>query len=100
MAQTTSQKGNKKLSGKITAQKKIYPLKHKSGRKVPGFIPPMLAKETRDAFDDKEWIFEIKWDGYRAIADLSKTNLRFYSRNGNSFEFVYPEITEALKKLN
>lgn len=32
----------------------------------------MLAKSSDDAFDHEDWIFEIKWDGYRAIADLSK----------------------------
>ncbi len=29
----------------------------------------MLAKEAEKPFDDKDWIFEIKWDGYRAIAE-------------------------------
>lgn len=32
----------------------------------------MLAKLSDEAFDDKDWVFEIKWDGYRAIADLSR----------------------------
>ncbi|MCL8535703.1 DNA ligase D [Chryseobacterium gallinarum] len=45
----------------------------------------MLAKLTEKAFDDKDWIFEIKWDGYRAIADLRHDQPLFYSRNGISF---------------
>lgn len=45
----------------------------------------MLAKLSEDAFNDKDWIFEIKWDGYRAIADLSHETPLFYSRNGISF---------------
>lgn len=44
----------------------------------------MLAKPHPEAFDDEDWVFEIKWDGYRAIADLSDEPL-FYSRNGISF---------------
>lgn len=32
----------------------------------------MLAKSSDEAFDHEDWIFEIKWDGYRAVADLSK----------------------------
>ncbi len=32
----------------------------------------MLAKPSDKAFDDEDWVFEIKWDGYRAITDLSK----------------------------
>jgi len=30
----------------------------------------MLAKETKEVFDDDDWLFEIKWDGYRAIAEI------------------------------
>jgi bifunctional non-homologous end joining protein LigD len=45
----------------------------------------MLCKVSDKAFDDKEWAFEIKWDGYRAIADLSKDDIRLYSRNGIDF---------------
>lgn len=40
----------------------------------------MLAKPFEKAFDDKDWVFEIKWDGYRAIKEAL-----FYSRNGTSF---------------
>ncbi|QIY92155.1 DNA ligase D [Chryseobacterium gallinarum] len=45
----------------------------------------MLAKLAEKAFNDKDWIFEIKWDGYRAIADLRLDQPLFYSRNGISF---------------
>lgn len=45
----------------------------------------MLATSFEKAFDDENFIFEIKWDGYRAIADLSSKKTQFYSRNGISF---------------
>ncbi|WP_073066748.1 DNA ligase D [Chryseobacterium oranimense] len=54
----------------------------------------MLAKSYEKAFDDEDWIFEIKWDGYRAIADLSHKNLLFYSRNGISFLSKFERVTE------
>lgn len=54
----------------------------------------MLAKSSEDAFDDEDWIFEIKWDGYRAVADLSKKQPLFYSRNGISFLSKFSSITE------
>jgi bifunctional non-homologous end joining protein LigD len=60
---------------------------------------PMLAKETDEPFDDNEWIYEIKWDGYRAIAEINKGNVRLYSRNGNNFENTYPVIADQLKKI-
>ena len=35
---------------------------------LPGFIEPMLATLATKAFDDPDWLFEIKWDGYRVQA--------------------------------
>lgn len=63
------------------------------------FIQPMLAKETEEPFDDTEWLFEIKWDGYRAIAEVSKSEVKLYSRNGNTFENSYPVVVSELKRL-
>lgn len=54
----------------------------------------MLAKSHDEAFDDEDWIFEIKWDGYRAIADLSKDNPLFYSRNGISFLSKFEKVSQ------
>jgi len=59
----------------------------------------MLAKETDEPFDAKDWIFEIKWDGYRAIAEVNKEKVRLYSRNGNSFMENYPVVVEQLSKM-
>ncbi len=59
----------------------------------------MLAKETPKPFDDKDWLFEIKWDGYRAIAEVNKNKIALYSRNGLNFQLAYPIIVEQLKKL-
>ncbi|MEO6491103.1 MAG: DNA ligase D [Ferruginibacter sp.] len=59
----------------------------------------MLAKETDIPFDGKDWIFEIKWDGYRAIAEVGKKEIRLYSRNGNSFLERYPLLTDWLRKI-
>lgn len=57
----------------------------------------MLAKLGNEAFDDEDWLFEIKWDGYRGIADLSDDNYQFYSRNGvsylNKFESIVTEFS-------
>ena len=59
----------------------------------------MLAKETEEAFDDTEWLYEIKWDGYRAIAEINKGHVKLYSRNGNTFENSYPVVISELKKV-
>src|SRR5690606_41218536 len=54
----------------------------------------MLAKVGEAPFNDKEWLFEIKWDGYRAIADLRQKQPLFYSRNGISFLQKFAEVAE------
>lgn len=59
----------------------------------------MLAKETDKPFDDKGWIFEIKWDGYRAVAEKNGSQISIYSRNGLDFTQTYPIVLEQLKAI-
>jgi bifunctional non-homologous end joining protein LigD len=68
-------------------------------RKLEDYIPAMLAKETIAPFSGEDWIYEIKWDGYRAIAEINMGGVKLYSRNGNSFLSSYPEIVDELSKL-
>lgn len=60
----------------------------------------MLAKETSQPFDDKHWLFEIKWDGYRAITEKNRNDISLYSRNGLSFQQTYPVVVDQLKNIN
>ena len=59
----------------------------------------MLAKLHEGAFDDPNWIYEIKWDGYRAIAEVAGNKSRLYSRNGLNFADEYAIVFDELKKL-
>ncbi|MBV8328139.1 DNA ligase D [Chryseobacterium sp.] len=58
----------------------------------------MLAKPFDKAFNDKGWLFEIKWDGYRAIADLRHKEPLFYSRNGISFLSKFNNVVQDFEK--
>ncbi len=60
-------------------------------------IKPMLAKLAEKPFEGDDWIFEIKWDGYRAIAEISKNKIALYSRNGISFNNTFAPVAQALK---
>lgn len=74
--------------------------KIEGAKKLEKFIRPMLAQPTeRPAFNDPEWIFEIKWDGYRAIAELNGSGRKLYSRNGLSFAIAYKRIFDELGKI-
>ncbi len=86
-------------SKQTTSKKKFYKALGKQGSKLTAFIKPMLAKETDKPFNNKEWLYEIKWDGYRAVAEINKGDIKLYSRNGNSFNLNYPIVVNELKKI-
>jgi bifunctional non-homologous end joining protein LigD len=66
---------------------------------MPHNLRPMLATLVDKAFDSEEWIFEIKWDGYRAIAECNFNTVELYSRNNLSFNKNFPEIVDSLRNL-
>lgn len=60
-------------------------------------IRPMLANITEKPFDDPNWLFEIKWDGYRAVSFIENGAVRLVSRNQNDLTPRYPELRELPK---
>ncbi|MGZ8559293.1 MAG: DNA ligase D, partial [Chitinophagaceae bacterium] len=86
-------------TGRTLPQKTIASIRHGKAKKIKTFITPMLAGIAKNPFDDKDWLFEIKWDGYRAIAEIEKEEIKFYSRNGIDFSERFPAIFQALKKI-
>lgn len=68
--------------------------------KPPTITTPMLPMLVAKPFNRKDWLFEIKWDGYRAIATKQGTHCQLYSRNNISLATQYPTIIEALKKID
>jgi bifunctional non-homologous end joining protein LigD len=66
-------------------------------RPMPSTIHPMLATPVNEPFDGPEWLFEIKWDGYRAIAFIEDGKLRLVSRNQNELTERFPELKELPK---
>src|SRR5262249_9210406 len=61
---------------------------------------PMLATLVDTPFDRAGWLFEIKWDGYRIIAELDKGRVQLYSRNGLLFTERYHAVAAALAKID
>ena len=54
----------------------------------------MLATSIDQPFDGSEWLFEIKWDGYRAVAFIENGKIRLVSRNQNDLTARYPELKD------
>ena len=63
-------------------------------RPMPTTVHPMLAESIEKPFDDEDWLFEIKWDGYRAIAFVENGKVRLVSRNQNELTARYPELKD------
>jgi bifunctional non-homologous end joining protein LigD len=67
---------------------------------MPATIHPMLAESLAEPFDGPEWLFEIKWDGYRAIAFIENGKVRLVSRNQNDLTARYPELKDMARLIN
>jgi bifunctional non-homologous end joining protein LigD len=62
--------------------------------------PPMLAKlSVPEEVSDETHLYEVKYDGFRAIAAFSGSGLSFKSRNGNDLSGRFPTVAAALKQL-
>jgi len=59
----------------------------------------MLATLVDKPFDAEDWLYEVKWDGYRAIAHLLKGRVELRSRNNKSFNEKFYPVCNALKEL-
>ena len=66
---------------------------------MPDHVQPMLATPAKRPFDHPDWIFEVKWDGYRAIAEIRDNGVSLYSRNRISFDKRFSPVADSLRKL-
>ncbi|MBI5641234.1 MAG: hypothetical protein HZA17_12500 [Nitrospirae bacterium] len=65
---------------------------------MPHHIKPMLSTPVKKPFDHPDWIFEMKWDGYRAVAEIRDEGVSLYSRNLISFNQKFLPLVEELRK--
>jgi bifunctional non-homologous end joining protein LigD len=67
---------------------------------IPKQVKPMLATLVDKPFDDPEWIFEVKWDGYRAVAIMNGKSVALQSRNDKPFNEKFYPVFDALVQCN
>src|SRR5262245_8952811 len=60
---------------------------------------PMLATLVDEPFDDKRWVFETKWDGFRLITEKRGHTVRLWSRNGIDVTTKYAVLLPALQNI-
>jgi bifunctional non-homologous end joining protein LigD len=72
----------------------------KGAEKTPFFdkVAPMLATLVDRPIDDDNWAYEIKWDGYRAVAFMNKGEIELKSRNNKSFNEKFYPVYQSLKE--
>ncbi|MES2389231.1 MAG: DNA ligase D [Bacteroidota bacterium] len=98
-------RGTRSKAAKPTAEEKSEkaadpePAEKAAKSALPEMLQPMLAVLGDEPFDDDNFIFEIKWDGYRAIALLDGESADLVSRNGLLFNGKYPSVIKALADL-
>ncbi len=62
-------------------------------------VKPMHATLVKEPFDHPDWIFEVKWDGYRAIAEIRDGDVSLYSRNRISLNQKFIPVADSLRKF-
>src|SRR5689334_11258873 len=67
--------------------------------RLPDFIEPMKAKLI-DAMPSGDWLYEVKFDGYRALAMRGGSEMRILSRNQKDLGGKFPEVRDSVAALN
>jgi bifunctional non-homologous end joining protein LigD len=96
-----AKKVNTKKPSAATAKKKAPEVEDilKSAPKAafPATLKPMLATLVDKPFDEDGWLYEVKWDGYRALGFSHKGNVELKSRNDKSFDEKFYPVKEAME---
>lgn len=78
---------------------KIPSAKKQASIPAPKFIETMSAREVQQLPDDRNWVYEIKWDGYRALGFKHGDVVQLRSRNNKNLGADFPAVLDALRTL-
>ena len=67
-------------------------------RKAPAFLTPMAALAVKKLPEGDEWLYELKWDGYRALLIKDGEDVEIRSRNDKDLTAMYPGIAAAVRR--
>ena len=90
-------KSNRAAAPDGTAIKRAARARAARADPVPRDVKPMLTTLVDEPFDDERWLFELKWDGYRAIAVVERDSVTLTSRKGNDLLHQFKEMSELNK---
>ncbi|HEY4202372.1 MAG TPA: DNA ligase D [Devosiaceae bacterium] len=84
-------------SRKTAAKPKVWT--HGKAVALPAFRPPQLATLVDEVPQGSNWLFEMKYDGYRCLAAIAGEEVRLYTRNGNDWTTQFGTMREPLSRL-
>jgi bifunctional non-homologous end joining protein LigD len=77
----------------------VQNLKNARKAEMPEALPLAMATATEKPFSSDDWLYEIKWDGIRALARIENGGTNLISRSGRSITAEYPEFQILAKSL-
>lgn len=85
----------------VVAKKSAAKPRRKASRyRSPGFVEPMAALPVTALPEGTEWLYEVKWDGYRALGVKHGAEVRILSRKNKALTGEFPDIAEALGEVH
>jgi bifunctional non-homologous end joining protein LigD len=63
------------------------------------FVEPMYAQLVQKLPDENDWLYEVKFDGYRCLAGRNAARVTLWSRRGNDFTAQFPNIANTCEQL-
>jgi bifunctional non-homologous end joining protein LigD len=88
---------SRKKSAPLEAPVRVWT--KKGEQKLPEFRPVQLATLVEDIPEGEGWLFEMKFDGYRALAAIAGDQVRIYTRNANDWTTQFGSLVKPLSKL-
>jgi len=73
--------------------------RHTKNKAAPAFVTPMAASSVTKLPEGPEWLYEVKWDGYRALLIKDGSRAQIRSRNDKDLTAMYPDIATAVKRI-
>lgn len=99
------EKADKKMAGEELVKEQVDTpvnveklIKSAPKSAIPKNIQPMKATLVDEPFDDPDWLYEVKWDGYRAVATINKGEVELISRNNKTFNDKFYSIHKLMQK--
>ena len=103
-----SKQSGKALSADMNPEADMFLVESSTLPAVPGAFPapmphmiePMLTNLVDEPFSHPEWLYEVKWDGVRALFYIQNGQASFISRNGIDMSFRYPELAHITEQIS